>query len=60
MRLLFTRVHIHLFKYRAREALRQCLPEPLRDSTFHQALKDDVATKRCLGQLLLNLSDGIN
>lgn len=45
---------------RAREALRQCLPEPLRDSTFHQALKDDIATKRCLGQLLLNLSDGIN
>lgn len=45
---------------RAREALRQCLPDPLRDSTFHQALKDDIATKRCLGQLLLNLSDGIN
>ncbi|CAO3684540.1 Cell differentiation protein rcd1 [Rhizopus azygosporus] len=45
---------------RAREALRQCLPEPLRDSTFHQALKDDIATKRCLAQLLLNLSDGIN
>ncbi|KAG1180612.1 hypothetical protein G6F71_000100 [Rhizopus microsporus] len=44
----------------AREALRQCLPEPLRDSTFHQALKDDIATKRCLAQLLLNLSDGIN
>ncbi|KAI8394191.1 uncharacterized protein BYT42DRAFT_487029 [Radiomyces spectabilis] len=45
---------------RAREALRQCLPEPLRDSTFHAALKDDVTTKRCLAQLLLNLSDGIN
>ncbi|KAI8877504.1 cell differentiation protein rcd1 [Backusella circina FSU 941] len=42
---------------RACEALRQCLPEPLRDSTFHQTLKDDIATKRCLGQLLLNLSD---
>ncbi|KAI8992018.1 cell differentiation family, Rcd1-like-domain-containing protein [Mycotypha africana] len=45
---------------RAREALRQCLPEPLRDTTFHQILKDDLATKRCLGQLLLNLSDGMN
>ncbi|GAN08957.1 rcd1-domain-containing protein [Mucor ambiguus] len=45
---------------RAREALRQCLPEPLRDSTFHQVLKDDVATKRCLGQLLINLSEGNN
>lgn len=46
--------------FRAREALRQCLPEPLRDSTFHQVLKDDVATKRCLGQLLINLSEGAN
>ncbi|OAD78817.1 hypothetical protein PHYBLDRAFT_107523 [Phycomyces blakesleeanus NRRL 1555(-)] len=44
---------------RAREALRQCLPEPLRDSTFHQALKDDVATKRCLGQLMLNMTEGM-
>ncbi|KAF9580927.1 Cell differentiation protein rcd1 [Lunasporangiospora selenospora] len=42
---------------RAREALRQCLPEPLRDATFAQALKDDIPTKRCLTQLLINLSD---
>jgi CCR4-NOT transcription complex subunit 9 len=33
---------------RAREALRQCLPDPLRDITFAQVLKDDVTTKRCL------------
>lgn len=47
--------------YRAREALRQCLPEPLRDTTFHAVLKDDAATRRCLGQLLMNLSDnGMN
>lgn len=46
--------------YRAREALRQCLPDPLRDTTFQQALKDDMGTKRCLGQLLLNLSDGMH
>ncbi|KAK9464857.1 hypothetical protein V1512DRAFT_267338 [Lipomyces arxii] len=42
---------------RAREALRQCLPEPLRDATFSSALRDDVTTKRCLGQLLVNLAD---
>eukprot|EP01137_Pigoraptor_chileana_P011425 Opistho-2@62294 len=42
---------------RAREALRQCLPEPLRDTTFANCLKDDIATKRWLGQLLVNLSD---
>ncbi|KAK9478699.1 putative cell differentiation protein [Lipomyces japonicus] len=42
---------------RAREALRQCLPEPLRDATFSNALRDDATTKRCLAQLLVNLSD---
>lgn len=42
---------------RAREALRQCLPEPLRDATFSSMLRDDAATKRCLAQLLLALSD---
>ena len=40
-----------------REALRQCLPEPLRDATFSPVLRDDAATKRCLAQLLLALSD---
>ncbi|MCJ1347293.1 Cell differentiation protein rcd1 [Peltigera leucophlebia] len=44
---------------RAREALRQCLPEPLRDATFSSALRDDAATKRCLAQLLINLSDNV-
>ena len=42
---------------RAREALRQCLPEPLRDATFAKILKDDINTKRCLATLLINLSD---
>ncbi|CAN6612137.1 protein Caf40p [Trichomonascus vanleenenianus] len=42
---------------RAREALRQTLPEPLRDATFSHTLRDDVSTKRCLAQLLANLSD---
>lgn len=42
---------------RAREALRQCLPEPLRDATFSNVLKDDIQTKRALAQLLMNLSD---
>lgn len=47
---------------RAREALRQCLPQPLRDSTFVNILKDDITTKRycflirCLNTLLVNLS----
>ncbi|CAI2175450.1 1157_t:CDS:2 [Funneliformis geosporum] len=44
---------------RAREALRQCLPEPLRDATFSQVLKDDMVTKRYLAQLLYNLSDNV-
>ncbi|KAM5463038.1 RNA-binding protein, CCR4-NOT complex subunit Rcd1 [Microsporum audouinii] len=44
---------------RAREALRQCLPEPLRDATFSSVLRDDAATKRCLAQLLINLSDDV-
>lgn len=44
---------------RAREALRQCLPEPLRDATFSSVLRDDAATKRCLAQLLINLSDNM-
>ncbi|KAM3586279.1 RNA-binding protein, CCR4-NOT complex subunit Rcd1 [Umbelopsis sp. WA50703] len=42
---------------RAREALRQCLPDQLRDNTFAPILKDDITTQRCLSQLLINLSD---
>ncbi|WFD38316.1 RNA-binding protein, CCR4-NOT complex subunit Rcd1 [Malassezia japonica] len=44
---------------RAREALRSCLPGPLRDATFSQLLKNDHITKRCLATLLLNLSDRV-
>eukprot|EP00039_Didymoeca_costata_P010961 m.149781 g.149781 ORF g.149781 m.149781 type:complete len:341 (-) comp15019_c0_seq1:93-1115(-) len=44
---------------RAREALRQCLPEPLKESTFHNCLKDDQSTRRWLGQLLQNLSESL-
>lgn len=40
---------------RAREALRQCLPDQLKDNTFHTCLKDDNSTKRWLAQLLKNL-----
>jgi CCR4-NOT transcription complex subunit 9 len=60
----FSSVMFHLLRLyrlsdnpRAREALRQCLPEPLRDATFSSVLRDDAATKRCLAQLLINLSD---
>lgn len=41
----------------ARKALATILPEPLRDATFSDILKDDVATKRCLAQLLVNIND---
>jgi CCR4-NOT transcription complex subunit 9 len=58
---------------RAREALRACLPEPLRDQTFAALLKvifflcpfswlkldmqGDMVTKRCLATLLNNLNE---
>ncbi|CDO74681.1 hypothetical protein BN946_scf184671.g4 [Trametes cinnabarina] len=42
---------------RAREALRACLPEPLRDNTFNALLKGDMVTKRCLTTLLNNLNE---
>mmetsp|Transcript_15077 Transcript_15077/g.39162 ORF Transcript_15077/g.39162 Transcript_15077/m.39162 type:complete len:182 (+) Transcript_15077:463-1008(+) len=45
---------------RAREALRQCLPDSLRDATFSAALKDDVSTKRWLAQLLYNITTDAN
>eukprot|EP00182_Erythrolobus_australicus_P004263 CAMPEP_0185835112 /NCGR_PEP_ID=MMETSP1353-20130828/7076_1 /TAXON_ID=1077150 /ORGANISM="Erythrolobus australicus, Strain CCMP3124" /LENGTH=278 /DNA_ID=CAMNT_0028533685 /DNA_START=114 /DNA_END=950 /DNA_ORIENTATION=- len=40
---------------RAREALRLCLPEALRDSTFAQTLEEDQATRRWLSSLLYAL-----
>ncbi|CAL8144025.1 unnamed protein product [Orchesella dallaii] len=40
---------------RAREALRQCLPDQLKDSTFSKCLKDDKSTKHWLAQLLKNV-----
>ena len=44
---------------RAREALRQCLPDALRDATFQGCLKDDVITKRWLTQLLFNINEAV-
>ncbi|CAK7898172.1 protein Caf40p [[Candida] anglica] len=41
----------------ARKALANILPEPLRDGTFSIILQDDAATKRCLAQLLSNISE---
>lgn len=46
------------FPCRAREALRQCLPDQLKDTTFAQVLKDDATTKRWLTQLVKNLQEG--
>ncbi|PIK49591.1 putative cell differentiation protein RCD1-like [Apostichopus japonicus] len=42
---------------RARGALRQCLPDQLKDTTFANVLKDDNSTKRWLAQLIKNLSE---
>ncbi|XP_014258360.1 CCR4-NOT transcription complex subunit 9 [Cimex lectularius] len=44
---------------RAREALRQCLPDQLRDSTFSSCLQEDKSTKHWLAQLLKNLEAGL-
>ncbi|GBG75285.1 hypothetical protein CBR_g19918 [Chara braunii] len=44
---------------RAREALRNCLPDLLRDSTFSACLRDDVTTRRWLSQLLMNVGPPI-
>ena len=43
---------------RAREALRQCLPEQLQDPNFTVCLKDDITTRRWLAQLLINVGHG--
>ncbi|PIA27353.1 hypothetical protein AQUCO_07900006v1 [Aquilegia coerulea] len=43
---------------RACDALRNCLPEMLRDGTFNNCLRDDATTKRWLQQLLHNVSGG--
>lgn len=43
---------------RAREALRQCLPDQLRDSTFANCLQDDKSTKHWLALLIKNLEPG--
>lgn len=47
-----------MFVHRAREALRQCLPDQLRDATFANCLQDDKSTKHWLSQLLKNLETG--
>lgn len=43
--------------HRAKEALRQCLPEQLKDTTFAPDLKEDQTTKRWLVQLRKNLEE---
>jgi CCR4-NOT transcription complex subunit 9 len=42
---------------RAREALKQCLPEQLKNGTFKECLKDDPNMKKWLFQLLTALED---
>ncbi|XP_014227236.1 CCR4-NOT transcription complex subunit 9 isoform X4 [Trichogramma pretiosum] len=43
---------------RALLALRQCLPDQLRDGTFSSCLSEDVSTEHWLSQLLKNLETG--
>ncbi|CRL07476.1 CLUMA_CG020444, isoform A [Clunio marinus] len=45
---------------RAREALRRCLPDQLRDTTFNQCLQEDRSTKHWLSLLIKNLETGNN
>lgn len=42
--------------FRAREALRQTLPEQLQDKTFSSVLRDDATTKKWLQQLIMNVN----
>ena len=53
--LLSLMIKLNVSFSRAREALRACLPEQLKDSTFALTLKDDSTTKKWLSQLLQNL-----
>ena len=43
--------------YRARDALRQCLPDSLKDASFANMLRGEEAVQRWLAHLLKNLSD---
>lgn len=43
---------------RALLALRQCLPDQLRDNTFASCLQEDISTQHWLNQLLKNLENG--
>eukprot|EP01063_Lacrimia_lanifica_P004309 TRINITY_DN123_c0_g7_i1.p1 TRINITY_DN123_c0_g7~~TRINITY_DN123_c0_g7_i1.p1 ORF type:complete len:342 (+),score=166.03 TRINITY_DN123_c0_g7_i1:122-1147(+) len=42
---------------KARDALKHCLPDQLRDATFAEYLQEDMAMRRWLFQLLLNIGD---
>lgn len=45
------------FGYRAREALRQCLPDALKDQTFAAAINTEDSVQRWLALLIKNLND---
>lgn len=52
-----TRCYLRLTdNMRAREALRQCLPDALRDQTFHKTLQDDRTVQGWLASLLQALA----
>jgi hypothetical protein len=57
---LWSSNHISFSLNSAKEALRQCLPDGLRNHTFDEALKDDATTSRWLAQLLYNVNNPEN
>lgn len=48
-------LNVCVLVHSAREALRQCLPDQLKDNTFANCLKEDNSTKKWLVQLVKNL-----
>ncbi|VDN07583.1 unnamed protein product [Thelazia callipaeda] len=46
--------------FRALQALRQCLPDQLRDDTFTRVLADDKSTRHWLKQLLKNIGNRLS
>lgn len=49
-------VFFNLF-FRARDALRQCLPDALRDQSFAAVLRSEESVQRWLAHLLKNLNE---
>lgn len=55
---LWMKIWLIIKIFRALLALRQCLPDQLRDNTFASCLQEDSSTEHWLNQLLKNLEAG--